>query len=222
MLHATMTAKVKRLPTAVVFDFDGTIADSFNDAVRLYNRLAPVYGYRQVTPENLPAARNMTMKQFIRAYDIPRMKIPSMVREGRRIFGKRIGEVKPIHGMPEILRELRPHVKTLGILTSNAKLNVEAFLTKEDIAFFDFISTTTKLAGKAKNLRAIMKTFTLEPDELVYIGDECRDLKAAAKAEVSAVGVTWGFNLRHVLQKQDPATIVDEPEELLAWLRDEK
>ncbi|WP_309386018.1 HAD hydrolase-like protein [Cerasicoccus frondis] len=222
MLHADMSAQAKRLPSAVVFDFDGTIADTFNDAVKLYNRLAPVYGYKPVKPEDLPSARNLTMKQFIREYDIPRMKIPSMVREGRRIFGKRIGEIQPIVGMPELLRELRPHVETLGILTSNAKANVKAFLQKEDLAFFDFISTTSKLSGKAKNLRAILKTFTLEPDELIYIGDECRDLKAAGKAEVRSVGVTWGFNLRKVLEKQKPDQVVDQPLELLAWLRDEK
>ncbi|WP_309398120.1 HAD hydrolase-like protein [Cerasicoccus maritimus] len=215
-----MPAKIKSLPSAVVFDFDGTLADTFNDAVKLYNRLAPVYGYKPVTEKELPHARNLTLKQFIREYDIPRMKIPSMVREGRRIFGKRMGEIQPIAGMPEVLRELRPQVEVLGILTSNAKANVRAFLEKEDLAFFDFISTTTKLGGKAKNLKAIMKTFTLKPEEIIFIGDECRDLKAAAKAEVLAVGVSWGFNVRNVLVKQSPATVVDRPNELLSWLRE--
>lgn len=203
----------------MVFDFDGTIADTLGEALKLYNRLAPVYGYRQLRQEDLPKARNMTTKQFIRAYDIPRMKIPSLIREGRRIFGKRIAEIQPIAGMPEVLRELRPQVKILGILTSNAKANVKAFLAKEDLAFFDFISTVPKLSGKAKNLRAIMKTYTLNPMEVAYIGDETRDLRAARKAAVRTVGVCWGFNKREILSQQEPDALFDEPSELLRLLK---
>jgi len=216
-----MTATSKPAPTALVFDFDGTIADTLSEALRLFNRLAPVYGYKQLPPDDLPKAQNMTTKQFIRAYDIPRMKIPSLIREGRRIFGKRISEIKPIAGMPEVLRALRPEVKTLGIVTSNAKINVEAFLSKEELAFFDFVSTVPKLGGKAKNLRAVMKTFTLEPSEMAYIGDETRDMKAAQKAEVRSVGVTWGFNRREALVKLNPDDIVDDPAQLLELLRGE-
>lgn len=210
-----MTAAMPESPACLVFDFDGTIADTLGEALRLFNRLAPVYGYRQLQAEDLPRARNMTTKQFIRAYDIPRMKIPSMIREGRRIFGKRIAEIRPIDGMPEVLRELRPQVRVLGILTSNAKVNVEAFLAKEDLQFFDFISTVPKLSGKAKNLKAITKTFTLEDEEVVYVGDETRDLKAAIKAGVTAVGVSWGFNRAEVLHEMGPRCVVDHPTQLL-------
>ncbi|MGE9296063.1 MAG: HAD hydrolase-like protein [Puniceicoccales bacterium] len=210
-----MSATHQSVPTCLVFDFDGTIADTLSEALRLYNRLAPVYGYRQLPPHELDKARNMTTKEFIRYYEIPRMKIPSLIREGRRIFGKRISEIQPIPGMPETLRALRPKVSTLGILTSNSKVNVEAFLHKEDLAFFDFISTVPKLSGKAKNLKATMKTFTLHDSVVAYIGDETRDLKAARKAGVRTVGVTWGFNRREALRKEDPDDLFDSPVDLI-------
>ncbi|MEO0796918.1 MAG: HAD hydrolase-like protein [Verrucomicrobiota bacterium] len=205
----------KPVPSCLVFDFDGTIADTLSEALRLFNRLAPVYGYKQLPPNELEKARNMTTKQFIRAYDIPRMKIPSMIREGRRIFGKRISEIKPIEGMPDVLRTLRPKVTTLGILTSNAKVNVEAFLTKEDLQIFDFISTVPKLGGKAKNLRSVMKTFTLDPSTMAYVGDETRDVRAAQKALVRSVGVTWGFNRYEAIAKEKPYDICENPIDLL-------
>lgn len=214
-----MSATALQATTTIIFDFDGTIADTLGEALRLFNRLAPVYGYRPLRLEDLPKARNMTTKQFIRAYDIPRMKIPSLIREGRRIFGKRIAEIQPIAGMPEVLRTIRPRVKTLGILTSNAKVNVEAFLAKEDLAFFDFISTVPKLGGKSKNLRAIMKTFTLHPQEVAYIGDETRDLRAARKAAVRTIGVCWGFNRQEILAQQQPDELFEDPEQLLDLVR---
>ncbi|GHB99126.1 HAD hydrolase-like protein [Cerasicoccus arenae] len=215
MILRAMSVKQQQAPTALIFDFDGTIADTFSEALRLFNRLAPVYGYKQLLPDDLPRARNMTTKEFIRSYDIPRMKIPSLIREGRRIIGKRIIEIKPIAGMPEVLCALRPQVKILGIVTSNAKSNVEAFLAKENLEFFDFISSVSKLGGKSKNLKAVMKTFTLEANEVVYVGDEYRDLLAANKAGVGSVGVCWGFNKHHVLAKQQPDYLFQDPKELL-------
>jgi len=216
-----MSDQLKSVPTCLVFDFDGTIADTLNEALRLFNRLAPVYGYRQLPPGELDKARSMTTKQFIRAYEIPRMKIPSLIREGRRIFGKRIAEIQPIPGMPETLRTLRPKVSTLGILTSNSKVNVDAFLHKEELAFFDFISTVPKLSGKAKNLKAAMKTFTLDASVVAYIGDETRDLKAARKAGVRTVGVTWGFNRREALHQESPDDLFDSPVDLIKLVEPE-
>ena len=43
-------------------------------------------------------------------------------------------------------------------------------------------TTTSKLTGKAKHLRAIRKTFSLTSHEMLYVGDEIRDVKASKKA----------------------------------------
>ena len=80
---------------------------------------------------------------------------------------------------------------------------------------FDFISSTSKLTGKSTHLRAIRKTFSLDLGDMLYVGDEIRDIKAAKKAGVAMAAVTWGFNSAESLQAESPEHLLSAPHELL-------
>jgi phosphoglycolate phosphatase-like HAD superfamily hydrolase len=124
-----------------------------------------------------------------------------------------------IAGMSEVLVEMRRHVQRFGILTSNATPNVDLFLRAHGLRDqFDFISSTSKLTGKAKHLKAIRKTFSLRTGELLYIGDELRDVKASQKAGIPIAAVTWGFNSREALAAQSPDYLFDHPADFLRLL----
>ncbi|MEM9226478.1 MAG: HAD-IA family hydrolase [Verrucomicrobiota bacterium] len=207
-------------PSCLVFDFDGTLADTFNLAWEIFNELSSVYGYRKIDKEDLAKARDMTMAQFIKAFRISRLKIPKMLKEGKRRLAHRIEDISPIEGIQEVLPQLREQYPTLGILTSNSKQNVSSFLKQHDLDFFDFISTVPKLSGKAKSLRAIMRTYTLDPVEVIYVGDESRDMKAALKAGVHGAGVMWGFNSEKALRLYTPKWLIKEPKKLLSLRED--
>lgn len=56
----------------------------------------------------------------------------------------------------------------------------------------------------------------MEPNELIYVGDEVRDVKACLKAGVLVIGVTWGLNCRNALEASGASFGVDHPSELLA------
>ena len=83
---------------------------------------------------------------------------------------------------------------------------------------FDFISSTSKLTGKSKHLKAIRKTFSLKSEELLYVGDELRDVKASQKANIPIAAVTWGFNSREALAASKPDYLFDTPAEFLSLL----
>jgi HAD superfamily hydrolase (TIGR01549 family) len=130
-----------------------------------------------------------------------------------------ITQLQLIDGMGEILAELRRHVRCFGILTSNATENVDLFLRTHGLRDqFDFISSTSKLTGKAKHLKAIRKTFSLKNEELLYIGDELRDVKASQKAGIPIAAVTWGFNSRESLAASKPNYLFDTPRDFLSLL----
>lgn len=199
----------------LIFDFDGTIADTFRVAWDIFNELAEVYGYKPIRQHELTSARDMTMAQFMKTHKISRLKLPKMLKEGKRRLAARIDDVKLIDGMEAILPRLREKYPRLGILTSNSKSNVRTFLRMHELDFFDFISTVPKLSGKAKSLRAIMRTFTMTPEEIIYVGDESRDMKAAYKAGVHGAGVLWGFNAEKAMRIYSPKWVLAKPEELL-------
>lgn len=203
----------------LVFDFDGTIADTIEEALIILNELSKEYGFKKMRKEDLAGAKDMTARQFVKHLDIPRLKVPRILSEGKTRLRAHIDQVEPCQGMVDLIKSARDEFETIGILTSNSQENVELFLKKNEIEVFDFISTISKLSGKAKNLKAIMRTFNLHPKELLFIGDELRDIKAAKKAEVPIAAVAWGFNSEKSLRQADPTYVVNDIETLYDILR---
>lgn len=203
----------------LVFDFDGTIADTLGETRLIFNKIAPDYGIREVAEHELDHLRHLSLKELLDHLDIPKRRVPALISRGTGMMRGNITNLKLIAGMPEVLVELRRHVRSFGVLTSNATANVDMFLRTHGLREqFDFISSTSKLTGKAKHLKAIRKTFSLRPEELLYIGDELRDVKASQKAGIPVAAVTWGFNSRESLLASCPDYLFDKPEDFLRLL----
>ena len=203
----------------LVFDFDGTIADTLGETRRIFNQIAPEYGIRQVEEHELAGLRHLSLKQLLSHLGVPKRRVPSLISRGTGMLRGRIVQLNMIEGMPEVIIELRHHVERIGILTSNTTANVELFLRTHRLREpFDFISSTSKLTGKAKHLRAIRKTFSLRHDEMLYIGDELRDVKASQKAGIPVAAVTWGFNSHESLAAESPEYLFTQPKDFLRLL----
>lgn len=201
---------------ALIFDFDGTIADTLGETRKIFNELAPEYGIREVEEHEVSDLRHLSLKQIITKLGIPKRRVPSLIARGTGMMRQNITNLELISGMKDALTELREHTENFGILTSNATANVDVFLRNHEIReLFDFVSSTSKLTGKARYLRAIRKTFSLKHAEMIYIGDELRDVKAAQKASIPHAAVSWGFNSRESLNSAKPTYLFDSPEELL-------
>ncbi len=199
---------------SLVFDFDGTIADTLGETRRIFNQIAPDYGIRQVEEHELNALRHLSLKQLLNHLEIPKRRVPTLISRGTSMMRGNITQLQLIPGMREVLVEMRRHVGSIGILTSNARSNVEPFLETHGLCEeFDFISSTSKLTGKAKHLKAIRKTFSLRSGQMLYIGDELRDVKAAQKAGIPIAAVTWGFNSRESLAAAAPDYLFERPAE---------
>jgi phosphoglycolate phosphatase len=203
----------------LVFDFDGTIADTLGETRLIFNRIAPDYGIRQVEEHEINGLRHLSINELLSHLNIPKRRVPALIARGTGLMRGDITKLQLIPGMADVLIELRRHVNSFGILTSNATANVDLFLKTHGLRDqFDFISSTSKLTGKAKHLRAIRKTFSLRSEELLFFGDELRDVRAAKKAGVPIAAVTWGFNSRQVLAASEPDYLFDKPVDFLRLL----
>ncbi len=200
---------------ALVFDFDGTIADTLGETRKIFNAIAPDYGIRTVDETEVPKLRHLSLKEILKELDIPKRRVIPLISRGTTMMRKNIDRLQIIPGMKEALVELRNHTDNFGILTSNTTSNVELFLQNHGIReLFDFVSSTSKLTGKATHLKAIRKTFSLNHSEMLYVGDELRDVKAAQKANIPHAAVSWGFNSRESLLESEPTYLFDHPDEL--------
>lgn len=198
----------------LVFDFDGTIADTLGETRNIFNEIAPEYGIRQVEESEVPSLRHLSLKEILKELEIPKRRVPSIIARGTGMMRANIDRLQLIEGMASALQDLRPHAQCFGILTSNSAANVDVFLRNHGIRdLFEFVSSTSKLTGKARHLRAIRKTFSIKPEEMLYIGDELRDMKAAQKANIPHAAVTWGFNSYESLKASRPTHLFNKTDE---------
>jgi len=200
----------------LIFDFDGTIADTFWQGLEILNTMAPEFGYRQLSKEDLPKAKDMTTRQLMRFLGISGRRLPIIAHKGVRKLRSKINEIEPIAGMPEVLRELHARGKRLGIITSNSEENVGIFLKNHDLEIFEFVRSSSRLLGKAREIRQSMKSHRIQSGEILFVGDETRDIEACRRAKICCAAVSWGYNSRTALQAQSPHFIFDQPTELLS------
>jgi len=198
----------------LLFDFDGTLADTFEHTMRITNILSDEFKFKKVHDHEIEFLKSKTIHEIIKHLNVPVMKIPSIVTKARIELHKQIDSIQPIEGLKEILPLFKQAGLRLGILTTNSQQNVEQFLAMHDLKIFDFIVSTSRVWGKNHGINKLLNQEHLSPDDLLYVGDETRDIEAAQKSGVRVVAVTWGYNSHNVLEKFQPDFIVNTPAEL--------
>ncbi|MEM9005093.1 MAG: HAD hydrolase-like protein [Cyanobacteria bacterium P01_F01_bin.86] len=206
-----------RILTTLLFDFDGTLADSLPMLVAITNRLAPEFGYRPTPFEEVDALKGLNARQLIRYTGIPVLKIPALLRRLRTELRQRSTQIPACAGIPTIIRALYEEEHTLAIVTSNMPDVVQTFLAIHQIQdCFVSIDGGGTLFGKGRLIVRTMQQNLFTPEHTVYVGDEVRDVDAARFAGIRSASVTWGFNSRNALIRANPNWLIDNPEALRA------
>lgn len=198
----------------LIFDFDGTIADSLDAIVHIMNKLSHHYGYNRITEEKRDQLRHETSQKIMSDFNLSPLRLFFLALRVKRELKREIPHINLIPGMKSALHELKADGYTLGIATSNSKPIVELFLQKHKLDHcFDFIYART-VFSKAAILKSIMRKYRLEPARVVYVGDETRDIDAARRAGTGIVSVAWGMNSKEILAHQKPDHLITEPQSL--------
>jgi phosphoglycolate phosphatase len=205
-------------PKLVLFDFDGTIADTFDAGVMILNKLAAEFGFRPLHAKDLEKARDMRTHQLVRFLGIPARKMSRIARRGSEELYSCIHSIQPLPGMLDALRALHGLGYSLAIVTSNTELNVRIFLRSHGLELFDFIRCSSKLLGKARMIRSVIRKQHVRAADILFVGDETRDIEACQKVGIRIAAVTWGYNSRRSLVAMKPDFIFEDPKELVALL----
>ena len=201
---------------AVLFDFDGTIADTHDALLEIVNDLADEFGYAPIDAVQLDFLKNLGSMEVVQYSKISPFKIPFILKRLKKELAQKIVRLKPYQNIDAVLHQLKQQGYLVGIVTSNLQENVLTFLRKNDLEkAFDMIHSGTTIFGKNKMLNRVLRQHDLKAEEVVYIGDETRDIVAANKSNILMISVTWGFNSPAILAKYHPDFLVYSPLELL-------
>lgn len=200
-----------------LFDFDGTLVNSFNAIVEKSNLLADEFNFRKIADHEKEGLRNLSSKELMQFLGVPFYNIPKLIPLMRKHLTQAMPELAPVGNMPFIIEQLHQAGISLGILTSNSVENVKIWLDIHNMRhFFKFIHAEPQYFTKRYLIKKTLKKYRIDKSRAFYIGDETRDIDAASKNNIRSIAVTWGYNSEKALLQYQPSYLVNFPEELLA------
>jgi phosphoglycolate phosphatase len=201
----------------LLFDFDGTICDSFEVALQIYPILAKEFRLKDKTRDELRTLRDYPAREAFKQLGVTFWNFPKILLRARHEMSLMIDCVPAVDGMIPVLHQLKDKGFTMGVLTTNSKTNVDNFCEKNQLQLFSTIMNENKMFGKSYALKRFLSANKMDSSQVIYIGDEVSDIEACKKMGVRCVSVTWGFNSRTALTKAIPDALVERPEQILTF-----
>lgn len=199
----------------VFFDFDGTLADTEEVNFVIYQKLAEKYNLRNITIDELGHIKKMSAKELIAYVELKKRYLPFLLKRGKNLLTQDMKNIKPCKSdiMDTVIKLKDMGIKT-AIITTNSKTNVQVFLEKYNENIFDYVASAS-MFGKESKMKRIIKKEKLKNSEVLYVGDEIRDIHAAKNAGIDVASVSWGYNTVESLRKHKPNYLISEPFELI-------
>jgi phosphoglycolate phosphatase len=210
---------------AVIFDFDGTIADTRAMLKELNEEASREFGLKMLSQAEIDEMRKKSLSQIVRHLKIPAKVIPKLIVRVPQMMHQRISKLKPYKDMPKVLNQLhKTDGLVIALLSSNSRANIYTFLNNNDLQDkFNFIETKVALFSKHTKLRQLMRKHRLNTQDCIYVGDEIRDVEAAHKVPMPVIAVSWGINHPDLLKMHNPDQLVNQPKQILKiiehWLK---
>jgi phosphoglycolate phosphatase len=198
-----------------VFDFDGTLADSFPFFLGIHNELARKHGFPEVAGHEVEALRAMSTRALAQRARLPAWKLPVVARD----FVARMqaaAAVPLFEGVADALHAAHARGLRLALVTSNSRANVERVLGAPLLPLFDPVDCGASMFGKASRLRRVARRLAVAPHRAIYIGDQTADGEAAREAGMDFGAVAWGYASLAALDAAGPSHRFGAPAEWAA------
>ena len=202
---------------AVIFDFDGTLADSEKIIISIYDYFAVRNNKPELTDEIKQKLRDGTSRQALKWAGVRLWQIPKLLNIARTEYKKRSSKVKIFSGTKNVLREVDKDFD-IYILSTNNEKTVRKILKNNDFKTDVTILKGSSVFGKDKALKRLFKDKKYKRTESWMIGDEMRDVTAGNKAGLNTIGVTWGLQRKTGVSRANPDYIAESPEDILKIL----
>jgi phosphoglycolate phosphatase len=211
---------------AVLFDLDGTLADTAPDLAAALNRLRAEQGLEPLPLEDVrpfasAGARGLVHVGFDAKpgdseYDALREAFLEFYREHTCV------DTRLFPGIPELLTELARRDIPWGVVTNKATRFTDRIIEALRLAPACVVcgDTTPHLKPHPAPLLHAAGLLALPPAQCLYLGDDLRDIQGARAAGMRAIAVDWGY---HHPAGGGPGTwqadaVISQPQDLIRML----
>ncbi|WP_292473214.1 HAD family hydrolase [Methanosphaera sp.] len=196
-----------------IFDFDGTLVNTFYDSVIAYNKALKQNNLPEYTYESLD---QIDYSDFINSMteDMQVLKLYSKIyEESEKEY------TLPYDGINEVLKELIKRGNEVAICSNRSQEQLEYYTEKlfPEINFKYVIGYTPEGGFKPNPevMNRILNNVNYKKGEIVYIGDKKTDIVTAQNVELDVIIVTWGQGDEEAYYDNYPIKIIDNVKELL-------
>nr|WP_255500773.1 GNAT family N-acetyltransferase [Caulobacter sp. 17J80-11] len=199
----------------VIFDFDGTLADSAEWMIGVLNQVAVRYGFRTADAAEIERLRGRSSRQIVKALGVPAWKLPAIAKHMRALSAEAPAPLFP--GVPALLERLAAAGVETAVVSSNAEANVRRALGPAAATVGRF-ACEAAMFGKARKLAGVVRAAGVPRGQVLSVGDETRDVEAARKAGLASAAVTWGYATEKALAAARPDRMFRRLDDLAAVL----
>lgn len=209
---------------AVLFDFDGTLADTAADLSRALNRLRTARGLADLPLEKLRPYASSGARGLLEAGlgILPDHPEYLVLRESflRHYADAICVDTRLFPGMDALLEAIETRGLRWGIVTNKSTQLTRKIVTALNLdgraACVVCGDTTPHLKPHPASLLHAAKELALEPAACVYLGDDLRDIQAARSAGMHPVAVEWGYGAD--VRSWQADAVIRKPPDLVAYL----
>lgn len=210
--------------SAVIFDLDGTLADTMDDLKTAMNNMLKRLGYKTRSKPELLSFINRGARNFVRS------SLPKVVQDSELILDSAMEIYEQEYaqcycentyaydGMKEALEGLKEKGIRIGVLSNKQDAFVKHICEKLfGKGFFKVTMGQTSLPTKPDPQGALLvcKLLGVKPQNCIMVGDSDVDMMTAQNAGLTSIGVSWGYRSEDVLSRAGADYIVESTEELL-------
>ena len=209
---------------AIIFDFDGTLADTIPTLCKGINLTMSVYGYPIHTEAEVLEFINYGARELIRcampqALQTDESLIDRVLADYDKIYGEIFLHTDHCYdGMKALVQDLHGMGLKIGVLSNKQDRYVKA-LCQSVLLPDTYDAAQGVISGKPTKpdpylSHLIAQRLAVDPSECIMVGDSDVDIKTAHNAGMRHVGVSWGYREDAFLRANGAEYVAHTPEEL--------
>ncbi len=204
-----------------IFDFDGTLADSWRMMAHAIVEAAEQFGYRPLSADEAEQLRRQDNRAVMAALGVKPWQLPRIAAHMRRVALERAHEIALFPGVDTLLQAIDRAGVRVAVVSSNGEDVIRRVLGPDLSSLVDDFDCGASIFGKATKFRRVVKRAGVAPRQAITVGDEARDIDAAHAAGIASGAVTWGYATRDLLASRQPTHLFDSIAELQVCLAGE-
>jgi phosphoglycolate phosphatase len=210
-----MNSKENDMSKFILFNFNGTLVNTKSLAIDLFNEIAERRDYKKINTEDIRYLSTLSIRDRCKKLNVPIFHMPIVGILIKQRYQQYIPNLNSVDGINEVIYELKQKGFRLGFVTTNSRDVTNQFLINNSINIFDYAHYSFNPFSKAKDISSFLKSNRLNRNEVIYIGDELRDIKAAKKNQLCCIATSWGYDSIELLNEGHADYIAQQPKDIL-------